>query len=260
MRPLPSRLAADRRVRAAGWAGLAVVMGVGAVVPFWLSNSQTFLLTGIVTLAILAVSVSLLTGTSGQISLGQVAFLGLGAAVAHQVTTELVAAVPARRAAGRRGRRRSRRWPSACPRCDARGLFLAVTTLGFALVTQNWLLGQDWMAGVGATLHRPEIWRRVVLTASTPTTWWPSPGCCWRCSSPARSCRARWAGRWSPSATTSRRRPPSASTPPAAKLLAFAVSGFIAAVRRRALRLRRRAVRPRRTSRWPTGCASSRWR
>ncbi len=36
----------------------------------------------------LAVSVSLLTGTSGQISMGQVAFLGLGAAIAYQATKE----------------------------------------------------------------------------------------------------------------------------------------------------------------------------
>ncbi len=157
MRPLPSRLAADRRVRAAGWTGLAVVMGVGAVVPFWLSNSQTFLLTGIVTLAMLAVSVSLLTGTSGQISLGQVAFLGLGAAVAYQVTKELsLPFLPAVLLAGVAGALAA--VAIGLPALRRRGLFLAVTTLGFALVTQNWLLARDWMAGVGATLHRPEIW------------------------------------------------------------------------------------------------------
>lgn len=156
MRPLPSRLAADPRVRAAGWAGLAAVMGFGAVVPFWLSSSQTFLLTGIVTLAILAVSVSLLTGTSGQISLGQVAFLGLGAAIAHQVTTQLsLPFLPAVLAAGVAGAAAA--VAIGLPALRRKGLFLAVTTLGFALVAQSWLIGQDWMAGVGATLHRPEI-------------------------------------------------------------------------------------------------------
>jgi branched-chain amino acid transport system permease protein len=156
MRPLPSRLAGNRRVRAAGWGGLAAVMVVGAVVPFWLSSSQTFLLTGIVTLAILAVSVSLLTGTSGQISLGQVAFLGLGAAVAHQATTQLALPfVPAVLAAGVVGALAA--VAIGLPALRRKGLFLAVTTLGFALVAQSWLIGQDWMAGVGATLHRPEL-------------------------------------------------------------------------------------------------------
>jgi ABC-type branched-subunit amino acid transport system permease subunit len=156
MRPLPSRLAADRRVRAAGWAGLAAVMAFGAVVPFWLSSSQTFLLTGIVTLAILAVSVSLLTGTSGQISLGQVAFLGLGAAIAHQVTTQLsLPFLPAVIVAGVIGAAAA--VAIGLPALRRKGLFLAVTTLGFALVAQSWLIGQDWMAGVGATLHRPEV-------------------------------------------------------------------------------------------------------
>lgn len=156
MRPLPSALAADRRVRAAGWLGLVAVMAVGAIVPIWLSNSQTFLLTGIVTLAMLAVSVSLLTGTSGQISMGQVAFLGLGAAIAYQVVKEqswpflpavLLAGVVGALAAVAIG----------LPALRQKGLFLAVATLGFALVTQNWLLARDWMAGVGATLHRPEV-------------------------------------------------------------------------------------------------------
>jgi ABC-type branched-subunit amino acid transport system permease subunit len=156
MRPLPSRLAGNRRVRAAGWGGLGAVMAVGAVVPFWLSSSQTFLLTGIVTLAILAVSVSLLTGTSGQISLGQVAFLGLGAAIAHQVTTQLsLPFIPAVLAAGVVGALAA--VAIGLPALRRKGLFLAVTTLGFALVAQSWLIGQDWMAGVGATLHRPEL-------------------------------------------------------------------------------------------------------
>jgi ABC-type branched-subunit amino acid transport system permease subunit len=109
-----------------------------------------------VTLAILAVSVSLLTGTSGQISLGQVAFLGLGAAIAHQVTTQWsLPFLPAVVAAGGVGALAA--VAIGLPALRRKGLFLAVTTLGFALVSQSWLIGQDWMAGVGATLHRPEV-------------------------------------------------------------------------------------------------------
>jgi ABC-type branched-subunit amino acid transport system permease subunit len=156
MRPMPSRLHEHPRVRAAGWVGLTAVMGVGAVVPFWLSSSQTFLLTGIVTLAMLAVSVSLLTGTSGQISLGQVAFLGLGAAIAYQAVREhSVPFLPAVLVAGAVGALAA--VAIGLPALRRQGLFLAVTTLAFALVSQKWMLQRDWMAGVGATLHRPEV-------------------------------------------------------------------------------------------------------
>ena len=156
MRPMPTRLAQDPRVRRAGWAGLLALASVGAVAPLWLSNSQTFLMIGILNLAILAVSVSLLTGTSGQISLGQVAFLGLGAAIAHQVTLHLgVPFLPAIVVSGIAGAAAA--VAIGLPALRQRGLFLAVTTLSFALVADHWLLGQDWMAGVGTSLHRPEL-------------------------------------------------------------------------------------------------------
>jgi ABC-type branched-subunit amino acid transport system permease subunit len=156
MRPLPTRLAQDRRVRQAGWLGFAGVALVGVVVPSFLDSSQTYLMIGILTLAILALSVSLLTGTSGQISLGQVAFLGLGAAVAHQVTTHLgLPFLPAVVVAGMAGAAGA--VAIGLPALRRQGLFLVVTTLSFAVVGQQWLLGQDWMAGVGATLTRPEV-------------------------------------------------------------------------------------------------------
>ena len=37
------------------------------------------------------------------------------------------------------------------------GLFLAVTTLAFALVTPRWLLPRTWMLGSGVTMTRPEL-------------------------------------------------------------------------------------------------------
>ena len=96
-------------------------------------------------------------------------------------------------------------------------------------VAQNWL-HRPGLDGRRRRHAAPARDRRACRsTASTPTTWWCSPGCCWRCSSPAPSCRARSAGRWWPSATTSRRPPPSASTPPGPSSSPFAVSGFIAA-------------------------------
>jgi ABC-type branched-subunit amino acid transport system permease subunit len=154
MRPLPTRLAQDLRVRQAGWLGLGAVLVAGVIAPSFLSSSQTYLMIGILTLAIVALSVSLLTGTSGQISLGQVAFLGVGAAVAHQVTTHLglpfLPAIVVSGVAGAAGA-----VAIGLPALRRQGLFLVVTTLSFAVVAEQWLLGQNWMAGVGATLSRP---------------------------------------------------------------------------------------------------------
>lgn len=156
VRPLPRAVQDLPAVRAMNWIGLALFLVVALVVPFALSNSQIFLLTSVVAFAIVGLSVTILTGHSGQISLGQVAFFGIGAAASYQLTVELY--VPF--------------WISlllsgligagvavlvGIPALRIRGLFLAVSTLAFALVTQKWLLGQTWMAGPGVIAPRPYV-------------------------------------------------------------------------------------------------------
>lgn len=154
VRPIPRAAMAVPAVRALSWIGGVAFVVVAALAPFFLSNSQTFLLTTVVAFAIVALSVTILTGYSGQISLGQVAFFGIGAAVSYQLTVELyvpfwisllLSGLAGAAAAVLIG----------IPALRIRGLFLAVTTLAFALVTQKWLLGQDWMAGPGVISPRP---------------------------------------------------------------------------------------------------------
>lgn len=154
VRPLPRVVQQLPAVRALNWIGFTVFLAAALVVPFGLSNSQIFLLTSVVAFAIVGLSVTILTGYSGQISLGQVAFFGIGAAVNYQLTVELY--VPF--------------WVAlllsgivgagvavliGVPALRIRGLFLAVSTLAFALVTQKWLLGQSWLAGPGVIAPRP---------------------------------------------------------------------------------------------------------
>ncbi|HET7722362.1 MAG TPA: ABC transporter permease, partial [Acidimicrobiales bacterium] len=156
VRPIPRALQELRVVRTLGWSSLAVAVGVAVLVPFALSNSQIFLLTTVVAFAIAGLSVTVLTGYAGQISLGQIGFFGLGAAVSYQLTVELyvpfwvallLAGVAGAAAAVLIG----------LPALRIRGLFLAVTTLAFALVTQKWLLGQDWLVGAGVIAPRPYV-------------------------------------------------------------------------------------------------------
>lgn len=154
VRPVPRALQHLPVVRAMGWLALAVTLVVAVLVPLVLSNSQTYLLTTVVAFAIAGLSVMILTGYSGQISLGQIAFFGVGAAVSYQLTVQLY--VPfwiALLLAGGAGAAAA--VIIGLPALRIRGLFLAVTTLAFALVTQKWLLGQSWLVGAGVISPRP---------------------------------------------------------------------------------------------------------
>ena len=69
-----------------------------------MSESQINLAAVIVIIAIVGVSLVVLTGWAGQVSLGQVAFMGIGAAIGGHLTQRL-ALGPVDRARRRRGRR-----------------------------------------------------------------------------------------------------------------------------------------------------------
>lgn len=142
--PLPRTLASHRRVialRRWGLAGLVIATATLAVV---LSPSQTVLLSSVLLWAMMGLSLVVLTGYAGQVSLGHYAFVMLGALVG--------------------GRMSQLGFPSgsamlyvigACgavavvigiPALRVRGLFLAVVTLAFALAAEGWLFEQDWLA------------------------------------------------------------------------------------------------------------------
>lgn len=159
VRPVPRVLQHLPEVRALSWIGLAASVAVAIALPFALSNSQIYLLTTVVAFAIAGLSVMILTGYGGQISLGQIAFFGLGAAVSYQLTVELY--VPfwiALLLSGAAGALAA--VVVGLPALRIRGLFLAVTTIAFALVTQKWLLGQRWLVGSGVIAPRP-YWGRL---------------------------------------------------------------------------------------------------
>jgi ABC-type branched-subunit amino acid transport system ATPase component/ABC-type branched-subunit amino acid transport system permease subunit len=106
---------------------------------------------GFTTIAIFAVvsmSVVIITGLGGQLSLGQFALAGVGAAVCWQVQSHgapylvgvaaaVVASVVVSLVIG-------------IPAVRIRGLMLAVVTLGFSLFAFEWLFEQTWMFGRGA--------------------------------------------------------------------------------------------------------------
>ena len=110
--------------------------------PFMLSEKDTNLAAAVAIYAIIAISLVILTGWAGEISLGQVAFVAIGAAAAGAANVHwqldpflsflLAGAVGAIASI-----------IIGLPALRIRGLFLAVTTLAFAVATSSFLLNRD---------------------------------------------------------------------------------------------------------------------
>jgi ABC-type branched-subunit amino acid transport system permease subunit len=154
LRPVPRALRRVRWWRALGPIVMVFAVAMAALIARLSTNSRTLIFTEIVSYAILAISATLIVGVAGQVSLGQVGFFGVGAAVSYQLSVSaglpfwlafLGAGVVAGAASVLVG----------IPSLRVRGLFFAVTTLGFALVAQSWLLAQPWLIGAGITAPRP---------------------------------------------------------------------------------------------------------
>ncbi len=150
VRPVPRELARLPEVRVMRWGVAALVVGGLLLAPLVLSPSTTNLASAIVIFAIIGMSLVVLTGWAGQVSLGQMAFAGIGAAVAGAVTARLhwdlslgllIGALVGAAVAALIG----------LPALRRRGLTLAVISLAFALMTSAFLLNRGFF-GDGATL------------------------------------------------------------------------------------------------------------
>ncbi|MHB8467028.1 MAG: branched-chain amino acid ABC transporter permease, partial [Acidimicrobiales bacterium] len=159
VRPLAQRFKRMRRVRSAHAGVLAVALGLAVLVPYLADPSQRVLYSAIALFVLISLSLVILTGWAGQVSLGQAAFVGLGALVggrAEQLGYPLfgalvfVAAVGVIAAA-----------IVGLPALRLRGLFLAVTTLAFAVLVDRYLTQQHWLVNQSSgvvsseTLARP---------------------------------------------------------------------------------------------------------
>jgi len=143
VRPIPRELARLTEVRVMRRGAVAVGSAVLLAVPLFLSESRTNLAAAIVVFAIIGISLVLLTGWAGQVSLGQMAFVGIGAAVAGAATARLGwDLVPAIVLAGLVGAGVA--LVIGLPALRRRGLTLAVTSLAFALATSSWLLNRSF--------------------------------------------------------------------------------------------------------------------
>ncbi|MEV6299999.1 ATP-binding cassette domain-containing protein [Actinoplanes sp. NPDC051861] len=159
--PWPRRTAA---VSPFARAGLVLLALAGAGLAYVVSNATASVLTTICGYTLVALSVVLVTGIAGELSLGQFGFAGIGAAVAVQIavlTGNMFLGVVAGCAAGGVAA-----VLVGIPALRLRGVALGVTTLAFALATSGWLLRQPWLIGDGLVVPYP-VWDGYVVSVAT---------------------------------------------------------------------------------------------
>ncbi len=150
---------------------LAIIAGL-VVLPLFMSPSQTSLL-GTVTIiyGLVAVSLVVLTGWAGQISLGQFAIAGLGAVV----TGDLIARAGADLIVAMLGGMATGALTAllvGLPALRIRGLFLGVTTLAFAVPLSTFLLNPaNFPKLVPTQVERPILLSRFDLNDERTLYW-----------------------------------------------------------------------------------------
>lgn len=147
VRPVPAVLRRQPEVRIGRWVGGAVLVGAALVLPHLLTVDRSLKASAVVIYAILALSLVVLSGWAGQVSLGQVAFFAIGAVVGAKANIDhgadllvclLLASIAGAAVAVLVG----------LPALRRGGLYLAVTTFAFALATTSYLLNPrffDWV-------------------------------------------------------------------------------------------------------------------
>jgi branched-chain amino acid transport system permease protein len=168
-RPIPSELREVRDVVIARYVlyGLLLLLAVGA--PFVIGDGRLPKLETLPLFGIVAVSLVVLTGWAGQISLGQFGLVGIGAAAAGGLAAnhniDFFAALAIGVAAGALSA-----VIVGLPAVRIQGLYLAVTTLAFGYAIQNYILNPNyWLGkhllpkGQAASILRPVLYGRIDL-------------------------------------------------------------------------------------------------
>lgn len=155
VRPLPEELHKLWPLRNLGRIVASSALVAAILLPFVISHSAATSMTIIFAFMIAAISIGVVTGLGGQLTLGQFAFAAIGAVVSYHVSMRtgwfplaflyggIVAALSALLV--------------GLPALRIRGLMITVTTLAFALVVPA-VLGHPWLLGDGVYSGRPIVW------------------------------------------------------------------------------------------------------
>ncbi len=167
VRPVPREL---RRLPEVVWGRRLVELGGAAVLfalPLVATEGQLNLLGVVILFAIVGISLVVLTGWAGQVSLGQVAFFGIGAGVAGYLSAgrgwDMVAACLAAALVGGLVA-----VLIGLPALRISGLFLAVVTISFALATSHYLLDPQFITWLPTgSVPRTPLFGRISVASET---------------------------------------------------------------------------------------------
>lgn len=170
VRELAPETAKIALVRLLRWGSASLVLVFVMLAPIVLRADQVIKISAIAIYSIIGLSLVVLTGWAGQISLGQFGFVAIGAAVGAKCTSTwqmdvslalVIAAVAGAVAA----------FIVGLPALRLRGLYLAVTTLVFALSITSWLLNDRFFSWVPKRrIERHPLFGRIDI--STPTRFY----------------------------------------------------------------------------------------
>ncbi len=231
-RPIPAELRDQPSVVLAKGVLAALVIFVGVTLPLLLPERFAGRFALVVIIAMVGVSLVILTGWAGQISLGQFAFSGIGALVTGGLAVRgqdffvclLAAGVAGAVAAVLVG----------LPALRIQGPFLAVTTLAFAFTVQKFFLNREYfdsfMPQSGEPVARPKLYG-VISTTSDIRFYFVCVAFLVLFLLVARSLRRNRMGRLLIGSRDNGRAVQAYGVNLAVtKLSAFAISGFIAAI------------------------------
>ena len=230
VRPVPPELTKLPEVKFVRIGGVVLLGLALLLMPHWLDTDVSLKVSVVFIYTLVAASVVVVTGWAGQVSLAQVAFMAVGAVAGAVATNDwgfdltlalLFAGVVGVVAAVIVG----------LPALRMKGLFLAVTSLGFGLATSNWLLNTRFFHFVPRDrIERLPLFGKIDLNSPTRIYY--------VCLAAAiivlaglqgvrhsRTGRVLLALRENERATQA-----FGVSPTRAKLTAFAISGFVAAV------------------------------
>jgi branched-chain amino acid transport system permease protein len=168
IRPIPAELRRVPEIRAVRYALLGLVGLTAIALPFLLPAGKLSIATDTAIIATVAISLVLLTGWAGHVSLGQMAFAAIGGAVGGWITQSaggdlaialLVGGLAGALVAVMVG----------LPAARAGGLTLAVITLGLASATLYWLLNPEFFSWVprGRFRIEPQLFGRIPIDSET---------------------------------------------------------------------------------------------
>ena len=218
----------------ASWASTcAASCSPSSRLPLFLSESRLNLASAIVVICMVAVSLVVLTGWAGQVSLGQVAFLGIGAAVGGWLTAGWGWDLGARSSRPPAWSAPWSPWPSASRRCASRACSSPWPRWRSPLATSSYVLNHEFVTLAAGRPHRP----RTRSSAGSPSN--PRPAIYYLCLVCLLVARSPWSAASASSRTgrvligvreNERGAQAYGVNVTSAKLTAFAISGFIAAV------------------------------